>query len=161
MEKINQSTIKKILKNAQKNPQIQSMINNLQQQQQQQDDSITPKEKLHMKLNRMRNTRSGYSRQQEKYHKKERINDTSVKQNLNNIVGDMNIQEEIKKKNSKLKQFEKKYGQISFDRWTEATNKVNEGKLPMNELVHEKNIIALYDKQHPVVEEHLSDDDDS
>lgn len=92
----------------------------------------------------------------------------AVQQKVSSSIEEVKKQRKLQKE--KLKKLQKKYGKITFDRYSEAVKNLAEASLKKpDDINREKNIVELYLKQNPtatekqldleVLDGDLSDDD--
>lgn len=174
---------KKLMKNLKNDPKLQNLVNYFQQNQDVKNldkgkQQQSTKYRLRAKLEEKRLRRSGsknYQVYQEKLAKRNKnIEEKSqlpkkteeesttdihniIQQKVSSSIQDAKKKEKNHKE--KLKKLQKKYGQISFEKYSKALKKITQeyDLLKQDEINHEKNIIELYLKQNPQITENQLD----
>lgn len=166
---LNQKKMKKLAKKVQKDPKMQDIIHKLRQNLnvvKKPNTTDTPRDRIHNKIKQLKLQRGGKIIQQYENEKnKPPTNDdtpdkvpvdlqTNVKDKVDQVMTE--VKQEKKRKHDKLKRLQKKYGQITTQRWTDALkiiydfeNGLND-KLSASDYCHERNIADLYNKQNTV-----------
>lgn len=161
---LNQKKMKKLAKKVQKDPKMQDIIHKLRQNLNvgKKNTTDTPRDRIHNKIKQLKLQRGGKIIQQYENEKKKPTNDTTdkvpvdlqtnVKDKVDQVMTE--VKQEKKRKHDKLKRLQKKYGQITVQRWTDALkiiydfeNGLND-KLSASDYCHERNIVDLYNKQN-------------
>jgi len=188
-KKSSNRSYKKLMKKVQKDPKLQELINYFQQNPNMQvvpKHQMTAKERLRAKLEQQRLRRGGPAvqqahreRQKELAKKKQTEPKKTEEQKAEDLQNKINntvsssieaAKKQKKSQQNKLKKIQKKYGKISFERYSEALNSLSDSSLSRTEDINrEKNIVDLYLKQNPnttekhldidIIDEELSDDD--
>jgi hypothetical protein len=167
---------RKLMKQMQNNPKLQEIVNFLQKNPNmkvEKQEDLSVKDRLKQKLQDSRRSRG--SRELQKSHQekvkenakkkttevktdeqKQSEMDAQVQSRMSNSMGD--VVNNIKRKKAqkeKLKKLQHKYGQLTFDRYSQALKLVAEGTYQgqADKLNAEKNIIELYLKQNPTAVE--------
>uniref|UniRef100_A0A6C0BKE7 Uncharacterized protein n=1 Tax=viral metagenome TaxID=1070528 RepID=A0A6C0BKE7_9ZZZZ len=169
--------LQKLLKRAQNNPQIQTLLKQMSSSPKD-EQKLTPRERLHAKIRQCRMQRGGPVCQQAELKRHQEAEKsvapspspeevaTATKATVKNVVEDLQTRKP-KNQKAKLKELEKKIGQVTTDRWMQAVKTVQDHEagaagvpaMTEDQINHEKKIIELYLKQNPDVlkEEKLDD----
>jgi hypothetical protein len=154
---------KKLMKKVQNDPRLQELINQFKNQPLEAiaHDAIDPKQKLRMKLEKSRLRRSGplvqeahekkQKQKREAQQKKEKTPEEKNAEIQNKVTSTVSqsIDDVTRKTREKLRKLQKKYGKISFERYSEAlVNLSAEIIINKDSYQHEKNIVDLYLKQN-------------
>lgn len=165
---------KKLMKNVQKDPKLQELLNYFKQKQTvNQKEVMTNSDRLRAKIEQKRMVRVGRTSQQTQFEKKlertkkknqsEKKTEKQKEEELQNNVQSKlvhsieQIKTQNKSKRDRLRKLQKKYGQLTFDRYCEALKLLGDELLNNEEDINrEKNIVDLYLKQNPnETEKHL------
>lgn len=158
---------KKLLKQLQKDPKLFSLVKDMQNAHNV-DETKTPKERLNEKLHALQGKRSStYSKEVQKETKIQNQKEKELKK----LEDDkFNAEELLKKqlnnarknKNKKLKLLEKKYGNISEDKYIDTMTQLQDQNCTPENKAHYENLISLYNKQHEnLVMSKLDDSEES
>ncbi len=188
-KKSQNKSYKKLMKKVQKDPKLQELITYFQQNpniQPTQQGPMTNRDRLRAKIEQQRLRRGGRAVQQAHREKQqeqakrrpvpEKKTEEQKAAELQNNVQSKVVQsiEEIKKQKraqrNRLRKLQKKYGQVTFDRYSEALRILNDPSVTTaDDINREKNIVDLYIKQNPnatekhldveIIDEDLSDGD--
>jgi hypothetical protein len=174
---LNQEKLRKYLQKAKRDPTKQKMIDQIQKSlaNYSREDSGTPKERMAERLKQCRLQRGGRAMQQMQSALSttpppssattQTVTPTattgsgpneSVQKTLSSTIG-----QQRRKRKEQLRKMGKKYGVITFERYTEALNKMypigkigfDEIETPSSQLSHERNVVDLYLLQQNKVKE--------
>jgi len=165
---VNPKNLQKMIKKAQKDPKIRELLATLQKSMtaSKTDNNVekTPKEKMIEKMKQYRVQRGGKMRQValvDKSKTEQTVEPETSKQDVQTqLIPSMSKIKNNRRK--KLRELEKKMGQITEEYWTLSLKKIRDHDdgttvLSDSQLRHEKYIIELYTKQSEQVKEETLD----
>jgi hypothetical protein len=171
---LDKSKIKKLMKNIQNNPKLFNLMKDMQKKFVNGDlndpnDALNnnPKYKLKsklakMKMNRMTIVNREFDTEQHKNVPITPIIDNLHPQSLPTTIPNLHtiIKNEQHKKKQKIKRLQKKYGEITVEKWQESLTLINKYECNNDKLIdinHEKNICFLFMHQNQnIIEANLS-----
>jgi hypothetical protein len=158
----------KLLKKAQKNPQTAALLAQMQQKmmagQSMKTETTDPRERIKEKIRQCRLQRGGQNmnkilndRQQQEEEEKEKavVDETKVQDDVQDAVKKSidNVKKQKKKQHDKIRKLNKKFGNISLERYTEALAILNNTSATQDVISNARNIADLYLYQTKTLQE--------